>query len=88
MNKNVLIPIIIGVVAVAILAVVKIIPYYATLIALATFVGGCFAGYFLKKKEIVEKVVEIPVEKVVYKDRVVTVPTEVCPKTSKKKSKE
>lgn len=68
------------VVVVGVFAAVKLMPLWATLVALGTFAFGCFTGYILKKEEIIEKIVEkpvevikevvreVPVEKIVYKE--------------------
>lgn len=63
------------VVVVGVFAAIKLMPLYATLVALGTFAFGCFTGYILKKKEIIEKIVEKPVE--VIKTITKEVPVEV-----------
>lgn len=53
-------------------AAIKLMPLWATLVATGSFAFGAFSGYVLKKKEIIEKPVEVikevPVEKIVYKE--------------------
>lgn len=53
---------IVAVTVIGLFAAIKLMPYWATLVALGSFVFGCFSGYILKKKEIIEKIVEKPVE--------------------------
>ena len=53
---------IVAVAVIGLFAAIKLMPYWATLVALGSFVFGCFSGYILKKKEIIEKIVEKPVE--------------------------
>lgn len=67
-------------VIVGVVAAVKLMPMYATLVAIGSYIFGCFSGYILKKKEVIEKIVEkpvvvtkevvkeIPIEKIVYKE--------------------
>lgn len=61
-------------VVVGVFAAIKLMPLYATLVAVGTYAFGCFSGYILKKKEIIEKIVEKPVTKTVTKT--VEVPVE------------
>lgn len=44
------------------LALIKILPFYATIACLITFVLGFISGYIFKNKEVVEKIVEKIVE--------------------------
>lgn len=64
---------IVAVTVIGLFAAIKLMPYWATLVALGSFVFGCFSGYILKKKEIIEKIVEKPVEVI----KEVKVPVEV-----------
>nr|DAJ62969.1 MAG TPA: hypothetical protein [Crassvirales sp.] len=64
---------IVTVAVIGLFAAIKLMPYWATLVALGSFVFGCFSGYILKKKEIIEKIVEKPVEVI----KEVKVPVEV-----------
>lgn len=64
---------IVAVTVIGLFAAIKLMPYWATFVALGSFVFGCFSGYILKKKEIIEKIVEKPVEVI----KEVKVPVEV-----------
>lgn len=69
-------------VVIGLFATIKLLPFWATLLAAGSFAFGAFSGYILKKENIVEKViekpvevikevikkVEVPVEKIVYRD--------------------
>lgn len=59
-------------------AAVKLMPLWATLVAVGSFAFGAFSGYILKKKDIIEKIVEKPVEVIreVIKEVVREVPVE------------
>lgn len=67
---------IVAVVIVGLFAAVKLLPLWATLMAAGTYFFGCFSGYILKKKEIIEKVVEKPVEVVKTITKTIEVPVE------------
>lgn len=72
-------------VVIGLFATIKLLPFWATLLAAGSFAFGAFSGYILKKENIVEKViekpvevikevikkVEVPVEKIVYRDAAV-----------------
>lgn len=58
------------------LALIKVLPFYATLCCFASFVGGFAAGFLVKKKEVVE------VEKIV--EKIVEKPAKVKKKSTKK----
>lgn len=70
---------IVAVTVIGLFAAIKLMPYWATLVALGSFVFGCFSGYILKKKEIIEKIVEKPVE--VIKEVIKEVPVYPVPET-------
>lgn len=65
-------------VVVGLIVAVKLMPIWATLVAVGSYAFGVFSGYVLKKEKIVEKPVEVikevvkrvevPVEKIVYRD--------------------
>lgn len=86
---------IVAVAVIGLFAAIKLMPYWATLVALGSFVFGCFSGYILKKKEIIEKIVEKPVEvikevkvpveviKEVIKEVLVSTAAEIIPEESK-----
>lgn len=63
-------------VVIGVFAAIKLMPLYATLVAVGTYVFGCFSGYILKKKEIIEKIVEKPVEVIKEVVKKVEVPVE------------
>lgn len=73
---------IVAVAVIGLFAAIKLMPYWATLVALGSFVFGCFSGYILKKKEIIEKIVEKPVEVI----KEVKVPVEVIKEVIKEVS--
>lgn len=65
-------------VIVGILAMIKFVPFWVSLVNLGVFIVGFLAGYLFKKKEIitvekvVEKIVEIPAKKSSKKKQVVS----------------
>lgn len=62
-------------VIIGVFTAIKLMPLWAIIIAIGSFAFGAFSGYILKKKDIVEKIIEKPVE--VIKTITKEVPVEV-----------